>query len=475
MSTDRPPTDGPAAGEAPWPAPAEPTLAIPNAEATQPIRPVEPTLAIQPDPTRAIQPEQTRPPDGSWASGPGEWPAPDPAQAWRPQASGGTWQPDPPGHPASQPYPGPQQPYFHPYGGNQQPFQPTGQQAGWQHVSQPVQPHAAPGLGQPEWAPPGTGQPPGWGAPPGPPAHWAAAPPPPLAGYPQQVTPPPRGGGWLIALMTLAAVVVVSLIAALAVPVLTELPQRRDAPTAVPTSKVTPTPSSPSPEPKPTPTMPTDSKVLLKKNPIYRLKVPAKCGYQSIPASEAAFRKQVRSLVDCQNSAWKKALSATPVKFTKPKVKFYSSSTKTPCGKLGTTFPASYCSGDSTIYYSRAAYLQGRYYRLSVAHFVMHEYAHHVQSIAGILGSTWVMKESAAVTSRRVELQAHCIAHYELTVSGVGYGARDHQSIQYQWDYTNDPKGHGSTKAERYWGERGLDATNLGSCNTWTAKAARVR
>ncbi len=479
MSTDRPPTDGPAAGDAPWAEPVEPTRPIQPLDATQPI-PAEPTQPIPhgPDP---------QPFAGSWASGPAEWPAPDQAQMWRPQGYPGD---------GSQPYPGevqdpqqarppadqaPQQPYPQPFPGNPQPFPSPGQQGGWPNLAQPGQPAGTFVGGQQGWGPPSLGTLPGWGQPAGPPSHWAAAPPPPLAGYPPPAAPPPRGRGWLVALLTLAMVVVVSLIAALAVPVLADLPTRRGGPTALPSTSAggsaTPQPSasSPTPAPTPTPSMPTDSKVLLKKNPIYRLKVPANCGYQAVPASQAAFRKQVRSLVSCENVAWKKALSTTPVRFTKPKVKFYSTSVKTPCGKLGTTFPASYCTSDSTIYFSRASYLQGRFYRLSVAHFVMHEYAHHVQSLAGILGATWAMKESSAVTSRRVELQAHCIAHYGLTVSGVGLSARDNRSIEYQWDYSNDPKGHGSTAAERYWGQRGLDATTLRSCNTWTAKTAKVK
>jgi len=203
--------------------------------------------------------------------------------------------------------------------------------------------------------------------------------------------------------------------------------------------------------------------------------VPARCAYQSTPGNAAAFRKQVRKLIDCENAAWRKALARTAVTFGKPSVKFYSSSTTSPCGKLGTGFPASYCTADSTLYFSEASYLQGRYFRLSVAGFVFHEYAHHVQKLAGIFGATGSMKENASVTSRRIELQAHCMAHYQLTVSGVGYNTLDNREIEYQWDYSNDPKGHGSTTAERYWGLRGLNGTTIGACNTWSAKAGRVK
>jgi hypothetical protein len=284
----------------------------------------------------------------------------------------------------------------------------------------------------------------------------------------------------VVALVTVAAVVVVSLIAALAVPLLAQLPSRRGGPSTSPSARAsgtaTPKPStSPGPGSSQRPTMPSSPMDVLKKNPVYALKVPARCPYQSMPGSEAAFRKQVGKLVDCENAAWQKALAPTAVEFSKPRVKFYSSSAKSPCGKLGITFPASYCTGDSTLYFSLQSYVQGRYFRLSVAEVVMHEYAHHVQNIAGIFDATDVMDESSAVTTRRIELQAHCMAHYALVVSRVGFTSADRRELEYQWGYTNDPGGHGSTKAEAYWGRRGLAGKNIGACNTWTVKAGRVK
>ena len=320
----------------------------------------------------------------------------------------------------------------------------------------------------------------GWQPPAGPPGHWAAAPPQPLAGFPPPARAPQRGRGWVVALVTVAAVLAVSLIAALAVPVLAQLPARHGglapSPSAPAGGKPTPSPStSPSPGSSPTPAMPTDPLDVLKKNPIYALKVPARCPDQSIPGSLAAFRKQVGKLVDCENAAWKKVLAPTAVDFSKPTVTFYSSTAKSPCGKLGTTFPASYCTGDSTIYFSLQSYVQGRYFRLSVAELVMHEYAHHVQHLAGIFDATDAMDESFAVTTRRIELQAHCMAHYALRMSGVGYDSSDRRELEYQWGYTSDATGHGSAKAEAYWGRRGLGAKTIGACNTWTVKASRVK
>lgn len=309
----------------------------------------------------------------------------------------------------------------------------------------------------------------------GPPLHWTTEPPRPLSEQPGPVRPPPRRG-WLVALFTVVVVVLLALAATLVVPSLAGMqapghPRGTARPGGTTTGKSHASP----PSSTPTPTMPTDPLVLLKKSPLYSLKVPASCPAQRPPVSRTAFRSQVNGLVACENAAWKKALAKTPVAFAKPKVTFYGTSTKSPCGKLGVTFPAAYCTSDRTLYFSTAAYNQGRYYRLAVAQFVMHEYSHHIQQLAGIFDSSWALREGASTTSRRIELQAHCMAHYQLTHSGLGFSSRDRADAEFQFSYTNDAKGHGSTTAERYWGRRGLSATTIGACNTWSAKASQVK
>ncbi len=307
---------------------------------------------------------------------------------------------------------------------------------------------------------------------PGPPQHWNVAPPQHLS---DQLPPrPPRRGGWLVALLTVVGLILLGLVAVLVLPSLGDLQVPGLGPSA--TSRPSPHASSTKkPSSKPTATMPTDPKDILKKNPIYALKVPAKCDYEGRPATATAFRAQVKALVGCENAAWKKALASTPVRFEKPKITFYGSRTSSPCGKLGSTFPAAYCGPNRTLYFSTASYQQGRYYRLAVAQFAMHEYAHHIQQLAEILPSSWVMDENAATTSRRIELQAHCMAHYQLTHSGLGFTSSDRSDLEYQFGYTNDASGHGSTTAERYWGRRGLSAKTIGACDTWSVKPRVVR
>lgn len=281
---------------------------------------------------------------------------------------------------------------------------------------------------------------------------------------PRRLAEASRRSGWMAALWTLLALALIAGAALVGVQAnRANLPARLvSGPAATSTPATTPTPS-------------TDPIDLLKKNPIYALQVTAHCPTQRQPASTAAFRKQVKGLVNCQNKAWKAALASVGISFSPPAIKHYGAELDTPCGTLGTSFPASYCTADRTLYFSSAAATQGGYYRLAVAEFVIHEYSHHVQTLVGIFDHTDAFDASDAAISRRIELQAHCMAHYGLTHSGFGFTAADRADAEYQFSYAGDPTGHGSATAERYWGRRGLAATTIGACNTWRAKAKTVK
>lgn len=308
-------------------------------------------------------------------------------------------------------------------------------------------------------------------------------------GYPPPI-PPKRRTGITVA-YSVVGLLVAAMVAGLVLPALVQLPlfasvqsqepspsPAKASPAATAggaTSGSSATSSTPSSSSTSKATTPSSPVKVLTKNPLYTLTVPAKCPDQSIPSSSSAFRAQVKGLVACMNKAWSKALAKTDVEFSKPKVKFYKSSIQTACSTLGSSFPAAYCTGDNTLYFSSSAYKQGGYYRLAVAQFVMHEYGHHVQWLTGIFSNSKALDESSSKTSRRIELQAHCMAHYQLTRSKVDFDGMDRVDVEYQFDYTNDPTGHGSTKAERYWGERGLDGKSMKACNTWKVPAAKVK
>ena len=230
--------------------------------------------------------------------------------------------------------------------------------------------------------------------PPGPPPQWAPPPPRHLADQPP-CPPPARGGGgaaWL-GLVGVIGVVLVGLVVSFTPASLDGLlPGRTGQATTSPAPNAdssTKQPNDPGSGSSSSPTMPAKPEAVLKKNPIYALEVPANCPSQSAPSSRAAFRTQVKALLACENKVWRKALAGTAVTFSQPKVVFYGTRTSSPCGTLGDTYPAAYCTSNNTLYFATAAYAQGRYYRLAVAQFVMHEYAHHVQNLAGLFAALY--------------------------------------------------------------------------------------
>jgi predicted metalloprotease len=214
---------------------------------------------------------------------------------------------------------------------------------------------------------------------------------------------------------------------------------------------------------------------VLERNPVYTVSVRPSCPPQREPADEAAYQAQVRALVACLDEAWARALLPTEVGFSAPSVAFYGESLLTVCGLLGVEFPAMYCPLDSTLYFSAESWRESSYYRLATAELAFHEYAHHVQRLAGVYDVLLAASDTVRGLQRRVELQALCLAMYELASSDIGLSATDVSDLEYQFAWPGDVEGHGSTRAKTRWGRRGLGARTAGACNTWTATGDEVR
>ena len=321
---------------------------------------------------------------------------------------------------------------------------------------------------------------------PGPPSY---PPPSPQSAWPPPTIPPPvppkprRSHRGLVA--GLVGLLVVGLVAwAVLVPLLNA--DRQADPAPLPTSSTAatvPPGSSPPPSalssPSATPTRkftpPTDERHLTK-NAIYALKPPvADCPRPRLPASERAYRRLVEGLVKCQNEAWTKAFADVGYELAKVEVQFYKNSVSTPCGAPSKRFPAFYCSTNHAMYFSRAAYDTAHYYRLSIVDAVFHEYAHHIQEEAHILVAADHSDESQAVVTRRIELQATCMAAIaDSTMNGIGFSQQDEVELRYQYSHGGEEV-HGSNNAQSYWGPRGFRAKTMGACNTWKAPASKVK
>jgi predicted metalloprotease len=239
--------------------------------------------------------------------------------------------------------------------------------------------------------------------------------------------------------------------------------------------RLRPAPARPTPTATQTPATTVDPLAVLQRNELYRLSVRPSCPEQRLPGNEAAFQAQVLALVACLDTVWETAFRGTSVTFSAPAVVFYGESLLTVCGTLGSEFPAMYCPLNSTLYFSAEASRESWYYRLATTEVSFHEYSHHLQRLAGIDDALLMVPETMRGLRRRVELQAHCLAMYQLANSDIGITRQDHADLEYQFAWSADVEGHGSARARTLWGRRGLRARTPGACNTWTATDRDVR
>ncbi|HEY5820934.1 MAG TPA: neutral zinc metallopeptidase [Propionibacteriaceae bacterium] len=259
-------------------------------------------------------------------------------------------------------------------------------------------------------------------------------------------------------------------------------------------------PRSPSATPSsgPTPPGPDQS---LKKNALYGIdlgQTTVSCGIKvrspQPPLKNDKLAPYVRDVVDCLVKAFAEPLADEGITLTAPKVKTYKKSISTPCGKYGQDLaPAYYCSATQTIYWpqtsddGREAYTSAR---LGYVGLAAHEFGHHLQATTGMLaeyGSAYYAtgkKSSRYLLSRRLELQAQCFEGVFLgqATKSLNLTPYDRSQLRTWHSYTGDEDpppsrkpDHGTSAAQIRWLERGLESSDFGRCNTWTASKKAVK
>lgn len=285
-------------------------------------------------------------------------------------------------------------------------------------------------------------------------------------------TPKRRGpgpGSFLLVLVLALAATVAGLQALL--PVTLTLPE----PTASGTTSSRPTNGTAQPRPSPATGTEQGNRDLLTDNPLYDLSPSGECPSVTQPSNRSAYEKQVAALLTCLADISQPLVERAGGTFTEVEHKFFGNSVESRCGTTTDAY-AFYCEGDDTIYFSDRVYRDRTYGRLVVADVVIHEYSHHVQAMVGILDASRDLSESQAVTTRRIELQVFCMTyHLFASIPSFDLTVDDHSYFREVWDNTEDAAGHGSVKAQQYWGPRGLAASDLGACNTWEVAAGRVK
>jgi predicted metalloprotease len=205
--------------------------------------------------------------------------------------------------------------------------------------------------------------------------------------------------------------------------------------------------------------------------PLYGLQLQGSCSRPGLATSWATVEVAIRAQAECLDRMWQPVVEAAGARWTSPVLLFYSDPiNSTPCGATPdkATAPAHYCPGNRTIYVSDAIVEPVAAYRLLGFEVIAHEYMHHVQRLVGILQGAYDSGRDDVAT-RRVELQAHCVAYAAMmSMDGLGVSTRELDQLRRSWRSSSDPEGHGSAQALAYWGERGIKATQLGACDTFS-------
>ena len=207
---------------------------------------------------------------------------------------------------------------------------------------------------------------------------------------------------------------------------------------------------------------------VLKANAIYGSVITGACPPVTTPTTADDARAALSAYVDCMNSVWGPVLDSVGTRFRPAGISFYVGTVVPACTTLNPTDPvsATYCPIDATIYVSPSGVSSTMGSRFFGSELVTHEYAHHVQSLSQILAAAGEQGWSDNEYSRRVQLQAHCLSFAVLT--HVGGFAPDVSAFRMGWQATPGNATYGSTASIQYWGEKGLSATTVGACDTFS-------
>lgn len=234
-------------------------------------------------------------------------------------------------------------------------------------------------------------------------------------------------------------------------------------------------------------------------NPVYLTTVgrPVECEVGAVDpaATDAQLQAQLNDYMACLMRVWGPTLEEAGFEAVRPTVTVYSSPVQTPCGDVEMN-NAAYCAGDQQVYVASDVLdiaprlLQSQPFMIETV--LAHEFGHAVQARTGILVSEFIMEDSADTDterfqwSRRLEVQADCFAGLfigsvsdswqltDLNLSAVGdlmYEIGDDQ-------LSGDPNvvgNHGRGASRQFWVEEGIENTDVGVCNTFSADEDSVR
>jgi hypothetical protein len=211
---------------------------------------------------------------------------------------------------------------------------------------------------------------------------------------------------------------------------------------------------------------------VLTKNPTYGQSLAVgSCDPLGTPGTTARAQTVISEYVECMNVAWGKILTASNRSFKNASVEFFVNTAVSPCGTYNPDVTnAAYCLNNTTLYVSSSALKKAAGDRYYAAELVTHEYAHHVQNLTGILTAAHQQWAGTDEYSRRIEMQAHCLSFAVLSrVPGFNVTPTDLAMFRAGWAVGPNSARFGSIASQQMYGEKGLAATTVGDCETFSA------
>ncbi|WP_067967282.1 neutral zinc metallopeptidase [Nocardiopsis trehalosi] len=203
------------------------------------------------------------------------------------------------------------------------------------------------------------------------------------------------------------------------------------------------------------------------------------------PDDKASMEHFLHEMTDCLDAAWAEQFSGTGMEFEEPERVYWYAAGRSPCGTYPTPGTAAfYCRANKGLYLGVEDIVRNSAesrHPEAYTFLLSHEYAHHVQGEAGILGYFHGARGSEADSgdrdrmTRRSELQANCLGGLFLGAARSSFpiGAAEEEHIlvdaELRGDFSADDRTHGSPDNGRLWTAHGMDRGDPAACDTWSA------
>jgi predicted metalloprotease len=215
------------------------------------------------------------------------------------------------------------------------------------------------------------------------------------------------------------------------------------------------------------------------------------------PAGDAQ-AKFVSQVLRSTEVVWTDVFREAGQAYQPPKLRLFSGSEPTACGRGDAAMGPFYCPGDRKVYLDMSFFnvmsqRLGAPGQFAQAYVVAHEVGHHVQNLLGITGKVDAMRErgteaQANAMSVRVELQADCFAGVWAKRSQAEQGWRLEQgdietalnaasqigddTLQRKSRGTVVPESftHGTSAQRVGWFKRGFESGSTDNCNTFESR-----